>query len=88
MRNDLGVISLIQFHQMVLFPVLNANIQSTVKRNSKEIQLPPNKLGGNKYGYLKEIHTKHKIKRQKLECDQPIGMCLCPIRRKLYRIRV
>lgn len=60
---------------MAIVSVLNANVvQTAVKRKSKEIQLSPNKTGGNKYGYLKEIHTKHKIKRQKLECDESNGM--------------
>lgn len=58
---------------MAYISVLNANIQSAVKRKSDAMQ-SLYKIGGNKYGYLKEIHTKHKIKRGKLECDQPIGM--------------
>lgn len=51
--------------------ILNA-ISFAVKRKSDEIgHVSPVKASGNKYGYLNEIHTKHKIKRQKLECDQP-----------------
>lgn len=61
--------------ELAIVSVLNANVvQTAVKRKSKEIQLSPNKTGGNKYGYLKEIHTKHKIKRLKLETDEPNGM--------------
>lgn len=55
------------------FTVLNAHVNTANKRKSDEMQQNI-KFGGNKYGYLKEIHTKHKIKRQKLQTDEPNGM--------------
>lgn len=74
------LLRIVKFRALIEFNiilVLNTNVvHTTVKRKSNEMQLSPNKLGGNKYGYLKEIHTKHKIKRQKLECDPPNGKCV------------
>lgn len=54
--------------KLMCFTVLNASI----KRKSDEIQ-QPNKNSGDKYGYLREIHTKHKIKRLKLHSEEPAG---------------
>lgn len=50
---------------------MNANLQS-LKRKSDELP-QSHKTGGNKYGYLKDIHTKHKIKRQKLSSEHLDG---------------
>lgn len=52
--------------------VTNANVYSSIKRKSKEIELSKGS-SGNKYGYLKEIHTKHKIKRLKTNSEQSFG---------------
>lgn len=41
-------------------------MHSACKRKSEELSL---QKSGHKYGYLKEIHTKHKIKRLKPEID-------------------
>lgn len=50
--------------------ILNASLHSpTNKRKSEEIS----KSGGDKYGYLKDIHTKHKIKKQKTDIDEIEG---------------
>lgn len=62
------------FNCIFHFAVLNTNVQSAAKRKSDERQVSPTKIGGSKYGYLKEIHTKHKIKRQKLDCDEPVSI--------------
>lgn len=52
-----------------VYLVLDANTHSpTNKRKSTELNL--SKGGGDKYGYLREIHTKHKIKRQKTDADE------------------
>lgn len=45
---------------------------SSIKRKSDELQQSI-RCSGNKYGYLKEIHTKHKIKRQRFDVEQPKG---------------
>lgn len=51
-----------------MFSVLNANMRSATKRKSDDPLLQPSS-GGHKYGYLKDIHTKHKIKRDKTDSE-------------------
>lgn len=57
------------FNKISIFLVLNANVHSAKRKSDETFSMK----GGNKYGYLKEIHTKHKIKRQKTNTEQSEG---------------
>lgn len=55
----------------------NSNVQVHLAAKRKSEEMHTSRSGGDKYGYLKEIHTKHKFKKQKTEEGGMNGDSIC-----------